>query len=119
MRLKILSWNIWIHGYFDQVADFLGRSGAEIIGLQEVTKDNPDRDVIGYLANLGYESVFAPVKHSSGSKTYIDGPAIFSRYKIADSQTYMLSEVDCRAAIRADIEVGGDILHVFSTHLLH
>lgn len=119
MKLKILSWNIWINGYFDQVANFLGQSGAEIIGLQEVTNDNPKRDVIGYLANLGYESAFAPVKHSWGSKTYHDGPAIFSKYKIAASQTYVLSEIDPRAAIRADIEVGDIMLHVFSTHLLH
>jgi endonuclease/exonuclease/phosphatase family metal-dependent hydrolase len=119
MKLKILSWNIWIDGYFDQVADFLGQSGAEIIGLQEVTNDNPNRDVIGYLANLGYEGVFAPVKHSSGRKTYIAGPAIFSKYKIAASQTYILSETDRRAAIRADIEVRGAMLHVFSTHLMH
>jgi endonuclease/exonuclease/phosphatase family metal-dependent hydrolase len=118
-NLKILSWNIWTDGYFDQVADFLRRSGAEIIGLQEVTNDDPKRDVIGYLTNLGYESVFAPVTHAWGSTTYIDGPAIFSKYKIAASETYILSDVDPRAAVRADIEVAGAMLHVFSTHLLH
>lgn len=41
MILKILSWNIWIDGFFDQAAEFLEKSGADIIGLQEVVNDDP------------------------------------------------------------------------------
>ena len=53
MHLKILSWNIWINGYFEQITDFLEKADADIIGLQEVEADAPKRDVIGFLTKLG------------------------------------------------------------------
>ncbi len=120
MQLKILSWNIWIDGHFDQIVDFLKTSDADIIGLQEVQTDDPKRDVIKYLEGLGYKYVFAPVTKEWGGKVWKDGPAIFSRYNIIESKTHTLSEVNSRAAIQADIQVGNNkALHVFSTHLLH
>ena len=119
MKLKILSWNIWIKGHFDQIADFLKTSDADIIGLQEVQDGDPERDIVGFLKGLGYQYVFAPIGKAWGGKEWNDGPAIFSRYKIIDSQKYTLSEQVKRTAIRADIKVRDKILHVFSTHLVH
>ncbi len=119
MKLKILSWNIWINGYFDQITDFLKASEADIIGLQDVVSDDPKRDVIGFLDKLGYQHVFAPVEHTWGEKVFNDGPAIFSKYKILRTETYVLSEKDSRAAVKADILIGNETLHVFSTHLVH
>lgn len=119
MKLKILSWNIWIDGYFDQVSDFLKASEADIIGLQEVVNDNPKRDVIGFLSKLGYQHVFAPVKKTWGTKIWNDGPAVFSKYQIQNSQTYILSEKDSRAAAKTNILIKDKLLHVFSTHLIH
>lgn len=119
MKLKFLSWNIWIDGYFDQVTDFLKKSEADIIGLQEVLSDDPRRDVISFLHKLGYEHIFAPIKKTWGDKVWSDGPAVFSKYKIQSSKTYILSKDDGRAAARADILIGNELLHVFSTHLIH
>ena len=119
MELKILSWNIWIDCRFDEVKDFLRSSNADIIGLQEVKDDDPGRGIIGYLTSLGYQHAFAPVKKVWGDKTYNDGPAIFSKYPILKSEIYNLSEINNRAAVRADIEVEGTVLHIFSTHLIH
>jgi len=119
MELKILSWNIWINGYFDQVVEFLKKSQANIIGLQEVVDDNPKRDVINVLNMLGYEYVFGSAEHSWGGKVYRDGPAIFSKYKIAKKRIHILSNKDKRAAVQAEIEVGNKTLNVFSTHLVH
>lgn len=119
MKLKILSWNIWINGYFDQVTDFLKASGADIIGLQEVVSDEPKRDIISFLAKLGYQHVFAPVKKTWGNEVYNDGPAVFSKYKIAGSNTYILSKNDPRTAVRANIQINGEAIHVFCTHLVH
>lgn len=119
MKLKVLSWNIWVDGHFDQITDFLRTSEADVIGLQEVMSDNPKRDIIGFLDKLGYQHVFDPVEHTWGGKVYRDGPAIFSKYKILKSETYVLSEKDSRVAIRADILVGDETLHVFCTHLIH
>ncbi len=119
MEIKILSWNIWIQGYFDKISFFLKEANADIIGLQEVKDDDSERDVIGYLRNLGYEYVFFPVEHEWKGKVYNDGPAIFSKHKIIKSETHILSEEDPRGVVRADISIGNKILHVFSTHLIH
>ena len=119
MQLKVLSWNIWINGYFDEVVNFLKKSQADIIGLQEIVDNNPKRNVIKTLKEEGYESFFGSVEHSWGEKVYRDGPAIFSKHKIAKAETYVLSENDKRAAVKADILVGDETLHVLSTHLIH
>src|SRR3990170_5005853 len=119
MRLKVLSWNIWTDGYFGQVTSFLKASEADIIGLQEVLPDDPRRDVIRFLNKLGYQHVFVPVKKTFSNKIRNDGPAIFSKYKISKSETYILSTKNPRAAVNADISVGDETLHVFSTHLIH
>lgn len=118
MQLKILSWNIWYNGYFDEVSKFLAESDADIIGLQEVVLDDPARDTIGYLAGLGYKHTFAPaLKVEKDGRTF--GNAIFSKYEITGVKIHILSETDSRNAVRADINLGKKTLHVFSTHLLH
>src|SRR3989344_5197219 len=118
MRLKVLSWNIWINGYFDQVKDFLARADADIIGLQEVEADAPERDIIGFLTKLGYEHVFAPVP-KTGKRKVNDGPALFSRRGLRNPAKHVLSNELSRCAVSADIDVRGEVLHVFSIHLLH
>jgi endonuclease/exonuclease/phosphatase family metal-dependent hydrolase len=119
MQLKVLCWNIWIDGNFDQIASFLKQSNADIIGLQEVLADDPKREVIKYLESLGYRHVFAPLKQVWGGKTWNNGPAIFSKLPIHSSEIYMLSKENGRAAVRADIKIGDKVLHVFNTHLVH
>lgn len=126
MKLKILSWNIWIEGDFDKASDFLKKSDADIIGLQEVMDDDPKRDVISFLKNLGYKYVFAPIEKPWGTevsgekpKIFRDGPAVFSKYPVLKTQTYSLSKVDTRVAARADILVNDKAFHIFSTHLIH
>jgi endonuclease/exonuclease/phosphatase family metal-dependent hydrolase len=117
MKLKILSWNIWIDGHFGQIADFLKNCDADIIGLQEVQADDPERGVIGFLERLGYQHVFAPVREEWGGKIWNEGPAIFSKHKILNPEIYDLP--GNRKAVGADIQIGGKILHVFNTHLVH
>ena len=119
MQVKILSWNIWIDGDAKQVIEFIRKADADVIGLQEVKDDDLDRDVIGSLARLGYQYVFAPVKKTWGDKTYNDGPAIFSKYLIKQSKTHILSDTNIRAAIQAEIQIGDKTLHAFGTHLIH
>jgi len=118
MRLKILSWNIWISGNFEQITDFLEKADADIIGLQEVEADAPERDVIGFLTKLGYAHVFAPVP-KTGKRKVNDGPALFSRHGLLNEKTHSLSNTSNRSAVSADIQVGERIVHAFSTHLLH
>jgi endonuclease/exonuclease/phosphatase family metal-dependent hydrolase len=118
-QLKILSWNIWIDGHFDQITEFIKRADADIVGLQEVKDDDSSRDTIGFMTGLGYQYVFGPVKKGRVGKMKNDGPAIFSKYPIRDSHIFNLSDVYNRVAVRADIEVGEKVIHVFCTHLLH
>jgi len=119
MRIKILSWNLWTEGKFNLIADFLKTADADIVGLQEVLDDDPQRNVIGLLKGLGYEGVFAPARKEVGKEIWNDGPAIFSKLKIVETKTYMLSEISGRAAVKADVQIGNKIIHIFNTHLKH
>ena len=119
MKLKVLSWNIWIDSNFNEVVKFLKNSQADIIGLQEVVNNNPARDIIKVLQNEGYNSQFGYAEHSWGGNVYTDGPAIFSKFEISNKKTYVLSKKDKRAAVKADILVGDKTLHVLNTHLIH
>lgn len=117
--MKILSWNIWIDCHFDEVKKFLAAADADIIGLQEVKDDDSERDVIGFLAELGYAHVFAKTEQNWKGKIYRHGPAVFSRLPIVSSEAFLIDEADQRGAARADIDIGGKILHVFSAHTIH
>jgi len=118
MQIKVLSWNIWITGHFDEIRRFLKEADADVIGLQEVQDDDPERDVIKFLTELGYDHVFQPVP-KVGPRNVRDGPALFSRLPMSNRQMYTLSDESRRAAVSADIQVGDTTAHVFSTHLLH
>jgi len=117
MQVKILSWNIWIDSYFDQIKDFLKKCDADIIGLQEVREDDPSRESIKYLDSLGYKYVFAPTEKNWGKEVWSDGPAVFTKHNIVSSNKYVLP--DNRALVQADIKIADKIIHVFSTHLTH
>ncbi len=119
MQLKILSWNIWWDCYFDQVTDFLGFFDADIIGLQEVLPEDKNRDVIDYLTKLGYQHIFSPVVDIQSFKKEAVGNAIFSKYDILMNKTHVLSDLDSRIAIEANIKIENKTLNVFNTHLLH
>lgn len=119
MKIKILSWNVWVDGYFDEISRFIKDSNAEIICLQEVKDNDSERDVIGFLEKLGYNYAFASTLQTWDGEKYKHGPAVFSRFVIKNSSTHMLSEENVRVVVGADINIGDQILHVFSTHLMH
>lgn len=118
MRLKVLSWNIWCDSYFDEVAKFLEAFDADIVGLQEVMADDPERDVITHMKGLGYHHVYAPKQIYIGDGRRM-GPAVFSKYEIVESKVHTLSGVDSKYAVQVDVRAEEGTLHVFSTHLLH
>jgi len=118
MQLKVLSWNIWNEGHFDEIAQFLKSSEADIIGLQEVLPFSKSIPIIGFLTSLGYEHVYAPARLSSNEKEEM-GNAVFSKFPIVSSAVHVLSEENKRIAVQADIAIEGETVHVFSVHLLH
>lgn len=119
MQLKILSWNIWVTGDFEQIKELLRSSSADIFALQEVQNDKPELDVINHLKKLGYNYVFAPIEAAWDNQTWHYGPAIFSRFEFVKTRVHSLSKQNKRFAVQADIKVGDKVLHVFSTHLMH
>ncbi len=54
MKLKVLSWNIWCGTHLDQVIDFLEKSEADIVALQEGCIDQRGNIVKIISEKLGY-----------------------------------------------------------------
>ncbi len=120
MKVKLLSWNIWIDGNFEEIKKFLKDFDADIVGLQEVLPEEPHKDIISFMKSLGYVRAISKDRPFLKDKeTMIISNAIFSKYEILRTENYTLSEVEKRRAVRADIKVGWTILHAFSTHLKH
>lgn len=119
MQVRLLSWNIWVKSYFEHVQDFLKKSNADIIGLQEVSGNDTSRDTVSLLTNLGYKHVFSPQLRLWAGNGRTDGPAIFTKYEITQSNKYILSEENGVGAVQADIDVNGETIHFFCTHLSH
>src|ERR1044072_6765526 len=121
MRIKILSWNIWCDGHFDKIKEFLAAANADIIGLQEVSLVDPERDVTSYLKDLGYQFASAPSVEftDDNNRHHKLNIAIFSKFPIIESKAHRLREAGKRGIIEAKIDVHGVILTVFSIHLKH
>lgn len=121
MKLKILSWNVWFRGDLEKVNEFLVRSDADIMGLQEIMMFDKKIELSKqFMERRGYKHVFATsFQHPvNGILTNI-GNAIFSKYPIQSSRVHNLSENENRVALQADVQIEDTTLHVFNTHLLH
>lgn len=120
MKIKVVSWNIWVDGSLKEWKDFLDIADADVIGLQEVKDDDPERDIIELLKQQGYKHFFAYTEQVLDGKKIGYGPAVFSKFPIVQSEKIQLGMGDNeRAAAYAQIDVNGTILHAFSTHLIH
>jgi endonuclease/exonuclease/phosphatase family metal-dependent hydrolase len=121
MRLKLLSWNIWCDGHFDDIKQFLLSADADILCLQEVLPRSKTIPVVELLTARGYVHAYGAAMEitlSSGENEEM-GNAVFSKYPIIRSTVHTLSDEDRRVAVQTDIDIAGDIVHVFSTHLVH
>jgi endonuclease/exonuclease/phosphatase family metal-dependent hydrolase len=119
MALKVASWNIWVNNHFNLVKDFLYKSDADIIGLQEVSENDQSRDTVKYLNSLGYKHVFAPQLRPWDANGRKDGPALFTKFEIVESKKYVLSEEYGVGAVQANLRIGGKVVRFFSAHLSH
>ncbi|MCR4329252.1 MAG: endonuclease/exonuclease/phosphatase family protein [Candidatus Roizmanbacteria bacterium] len=121
MKLKILSWNIWLNGNLNTISTFLEHSNADIIGLQEVIVANKTIELAKHFTeHLGYKHVFARSFDNEIDGVQVKvGNAIFSKFPIVDSKIHHLSNEINRVALQADIKINSSIIHVFNTHLIH
>ena len=129
MKIKILSWNIWCGAYLDEVLEFLKNADADIIALQEISKDDKG-NLAEIIANkLDYKYADAidmnmPVKFLQGydqndTRVIKFGTAILTKHAIINSEIVELSKEDKRSATKVQIKIGENILNVFSIHLKH
>ena len=132
MMVKIASWNIFGGRDLPGVIRVLKSVDADIIGLQEVLaeEDGNGNGAQAVAEALGYEWLYEPAHALDPATSYVLkelgigrnmgwGNAIVSRYPMTDKRVHALSQVRKRIALEATIDVGGEKLHVFSTHLVH
>jgi endonuclease/exonuclease/phosphatase family metal-dependent hydrolase len=120
VRLTVTSYNIHscmgldLRVRCDRIAAILGRTHADVIGLQEVRAGQEEE----IARVLGFHVVFAKADHVGG---YEFGNAILSRFPIRRSDVYPLGmpHHEQRVCLHAEIAWPGDAgaIHVFSAHL--
>jgi len=128
MMVKVMTWNIWSGKNWSDVGEVIKESKADIIGLQEVDRNQErtrHQDIPQKLANaLGYNFFYSPSIDNGSDAHY--GNCILSRFPIKDSQSYFLSsddewsgdpETEPRTLLETEIEVHGKSLYFFTTHL--
>jgi endonuclease/exonuclease/phosphatase family metal-dependent hydrolase len=102
-----------------RIADVIAETKADVIGLQEVIREDgrDDADHAAYLAGrLGMELIMGETR-AHGRGTY--GNAILTRLPVVGSARCDLSwrRREPRGCLRVDLGVGGTTLHVFNCHL--
>ncbi|WP_066632742.1 endonuclease/exonuclease/phosphatase family protein [Desulfolucanica intricata] len=126
IQLKVLTYNIR-HGKgtdriisLKRIADVLRKSGAQLIGLQEVDRNMPRSNFIfqaQYLAYLlGMNYVFSPA--SKWFRVFEFGNAILSKYPIIKYNNVLLpGQGEQRALLEAVLSVNNQKIKFFNTHL--
>lgn len=102
----------------DRISAVIAELAPDVVGLQEVVRDAaPGRlDQAAYLARrLGMELVMGETRRN-GEGAF--GNAILTRLPIQGSERFDLSwrRREPRGALRVDLGVGDDVLHIFNCH---
>lgn len=134
--LRVMTWNIAAgHGDLSKIAEVIGKSGAEIVALQEVDVRWSERsafaDQADSLAKLLHMQVrFAPIysiRDTVGSGAREFGVAVLSRYPVIDSKNHSITRLSTQQQnptpapapgfLETMIDLHGRRVRVFSTHL--
>lgn len=131
-QLKVISWNIWGGKNLSEIIELLKKESADIICLQEVLADenesNSNAEIIAQA--LGLEWSYQPSTLLSPQISYLLkeqkiqtsrqwGNAILSKYHIEQHRVHTLSESHKRIALEIVVNITGNDIHFFSTHLVH
>jgi endonuclease/exonuclease/phosphatase family metal-dependent hydrolase len=102
-----------------RIADVVGETDADVIGLQEVVREDGDdhADQAAFLARRLHMALVMGETRAHGKGTY--GNAVLTRLPVLGSARCDLSwgDREPRGCVRVDIDVGGVPLHVFNCHL--
>ena len=118
MRVRVVTYNVHKCRGMDgrtstkRIADVLREVDAEIVALQEVL----DHQAEAISADLGLPFVLGENRKHHG---YGYGNVVLSRRPIRAMRNYDLSVRgrEERGCLRADVEIGGSVVHVFNVHL--
>jgi endonuclease/exonuclease/phosphatase family metal-dependent hydrolase len=123
-ELSILTYNIWFDNQnwparFAHMLSEIRAIDPDIIGLQEVIqRPHLDNQAQQIADSLGYHYYFNSVDDESAETRF--GNAIVSRYPIEETNFRALQPTsDYRNAIHARINVAGNIIDFYNTHLHH
>lgn len=122
--LRVLTLNIWNLNHWRErrgaIAACLSDLRPDIVGLQEVVRDETGRCQAAWLADAvgGYEVAFAPGMTVGNAAL---GNAVLSRFRIAVTEDRRLSGLaapdEGRVCLRADLDTPKGLLSFFTTHL--
>ncbi len=120
--LSLLTLNIWFDNEnwperFKLILEQIREIDPDIIGLQEVIqRADLDNQAQQLADSLGYDYYFDSVDDESRDQRF--GNAIVSRYPIEETTFRALVPLDAyRKAVHARINVNGNIVDVYNTHL--
>jgi endonuclease/exonuclease/phosphatase family metal-dependent hydrolase len=129
MNFSVLQWNIWYNEDIHDVANFLKEHPADIVCLQELTINFPNRDIKdtpAFIASqLGYNYYHheVPIESTEGKPlTLANG--IFSRFPITSQRFAWINEPksgggagdEYRAYVEVTLDVDGQPITVATTH---
>lgn len=119
---SIMTYNLWFDSQnwsarFNYMLGEIREADPDVICLQEVIqRPNLPNQAASMADSLGYYYVFTS-RDPEGNPTRF-GNAILSRYPIATTNAVDLSPLsDFRTAIHAQIEIGGNVIDIYNTHL--
>jgi endonuclease/exonuclease/phosphatase family metal-dependent hydrolase len=97
MKLTILNWNLYWKSSIEPTLAFIKTVNADILCLQEVTKDseaNPGIDIPELIAKLGYEYHYVPTIERRGDRHKIEGIGLFGKYAIKSVRRSFINKGD-------------------------
>lgn len=100
MNLSVLCWNVSWKEPADSVVGALKKIDADVLILQEITKDstaNPDISIPDRIAAHGYDYTYKDFINRGGEKHKVEGLGIFSKFKIKDSRVTYINKGDDKA----------------------
>ena len=117
-----MTYNIWFDSQnwparFNYMLEEIRSEDPDVICLQEVIqRANLPNQAASMADSLGYYYVFTSRDPEGADKRF--GNAILSRYPLeASNSVDLLPLNDFRTAIHAQIEVDGNVIDVYNTHL--
>jgi endonuclease/exonuclease/phosphatase family metal-dependent hydrolase len=132
--LRVMQWNVARFGQMDKknrvnhrqgIFDYMKEMDPDVLCMEEFLESNNSRELdenIPYVTQqLKYPYYYFARDHARWDKLYEHGVAIFSRYPIVDTVRIRYTGEDSlnpgESLIHADIDVNGQRIRVFATHL--